>query len=136
MDERLLPAIIAQKHVTKHILNTFNIRANKGLGQNFLVNPEMVDTIVRSADLQPGDKVLEIGPGIGTLTQALALAGADVTAVELDAKLLPVLEKTLVGAGKVKPVPACQGGRYPARPLGPQPGRAFTHALVLLTGYF
>ena len=64
----------------------------------------MVDTIVRSADLQPGDKVLEIGPGIGTLTQALALAGADVTAVELDAKLLPVLEKTLVGAGKVKVV--------------------------------
>lgn len=96
-----MPAIIAQKHVTQHILRAFNIKAKKGLGQNFLVNTEIVDGIVQAADISEQDQVLEVGPGIGTLTQALGLAGAHVTAVELDQSLLPVLEKTLEGAGDV-----------------------------------
>lgn len=99
-----MPAIIAQKHVTQHILRAFNIKAKKGLGQNFLVNTEIVDGIVQAADISEQDQVLEVGPGIGTLTQALGLAGAHVTAVELDQSLLPVLEKTLEGAGDVRVV--------------------------------
>ena len=95
------PAIIAQKNVTQHILRVFNIRANKNLGQNFLVSPEVVAQIVAAADIQPQEPVLEIGPGIGTLTQALGLAQAKVTAVELDQKLLPILAKTLEGAGDI-----------------------------------
>ena len=101
-----MPVIIAQREVTQHILKTFNIRANKSLGQNFLVSPEVVDQIVAVAEIKPNEEVLEIGPGIGTLTQALALAGAKVTAVELDQRLLPVLEKTLEGAGQVQVVHA------------------------------
>lgn len=99
-----MPAIIAEKEVTKHILRAFNIRAKKGLGQNFLVNPEIVAGIIEAAEIKPQELVLEVGPGIGTLTQALGLAGACVTAVELDQSLLPILEKTLEGAGNVRVV--------------------------------
>ena len=97
-----MPAIIAQKEVTQHILRTFNIRANKSLGQNFLISPEVVRLIVEAAEITPDEPVLEIGPGIGTLTQGLALAGAKVTAIELDKRLLPILDKTLEGAGQVQ----------------------------------
>ena len=97
-----MPAIIAQKEVTQHILRTFNIRANKSLGQNFLISPEVVRLIVEAAEITTDEPVLEIGPGIGTLTQGLALAGAKVTAVELDKRLLPILDKTLEGAGQVQ----------------------------------
>ena len=99
-----MPAIIAQKEVTQHILRTFNIRANKSLGQNFLISPEVVRLIVEAAEITPDEPVLEIGPGIGTLTQGLALAGAKVTAIELDKRLLPILDKTLEGAGQVQVV--------------------------------
>lgn len=99
-----MPTIIAEKHVTQHILRAFNIKAKKGLGQNFLINPEIVDGIIRAAEITDQEPVLEVGPGIGTLTQALELAGARVTAVELDQSLLPILEKTLEGAGDVRVV--------------------------------
>ncbi|HIU64632.1 MAG TPA: 16S rRNA (adenine(1518)-N(6)/adenine(1519)-N(6))-dimethyltransferase RsmA [Candidatus Avacidaminococcus intestinavium] len=87
--------IIARKNVTNHILKSFNIRADKRLGQNFLTDEQIVAQIVEAATLQQDDCVLEIGPGIGTLTQALAEKGAAVTAVELDKRLLPVLKETL-----------------------------------------
>lgn len=88
---------IANPQVTRHILKTFNLRASKKLGQNFLVDAGIVRGIVEAAEIQPGDRVLEIGPGIGTLTQGLLEAGAHVTAVELDKKLPAVLAKTLEG---------------------------------------
>lgn len=97
-----MSAIIAQKHVTQHILKAFNIRAKKGLGQNFLVNTDIVNGIVEIAEVKAQEPILEVGPGIGTLTQALAMAGACVTAVELDQRLLPILEKTLEGSGDVQ----------------------------------
>lgn len=87
--------VIAKPEVTRHILKTFGIRMSKRLGQNFLVDESVVAEIVRAAQLQAGDRVLEIGPGIGTLTQALAETGADVVAVELDKKLPEILAKTL-----------------------------------------
>lgn len=87
--------VIARPEVTRHILKSFGIRMSKRLGQNFLVDEGIVAEIVRAAELQPGERVLEIGPGIGTLTQALAETGAAVIAVELDKKLPQVLEKTL-----------------------------------------
>ncbi len=88
---------IANPQVTRHILKTFNLRASKKLGQNFLVDAGIVRGIIEAAEIQPGDRVLEIGPGIGTLTQGLLEAGANVTAVELDKKLPAVLAKTLEG---------------------------------------
>ena len=88
---------IADVSATRHILKTFDLRASKKLGQNFLIDPSVVQKIVDAAEISDGDEVLEIGPGIGTLTQGLLEAGAKVTAVEIDKKLPAVLEKTLEG---------------------------------------
>ncbi len=101
----MIQPIIANRDVTKHILKSFNIHMSKRLGQNFLIDENIVRGIVAAADLEPGEKVLEIGPGIGTLTQGLAEAGADVVAVELDKKLPAVLAQTLAGYENVRIVP-------------------------------
>ena len=94
--------VIAKKEVTSHILKTFNLRADKRLGQNFLVDEQIVNKIITAAELTAEDTVLEVGPGIGTLTQALAKTGALVVAVELDRRLLPVLAKTLAGYDNIE----------------------------------
>ena len=97
--------VIADPKVTRHILSAFHLRASKRLGQNFLVDAGVVRAIVDAADLSPADTVLEIGPGIGTLTQGLAESGAHVVAVELDKKLPAVLAETLKGYDNVTVVP-------------------------------
>ena len=101
----MIQPTIASREVTRYILKTFNIHMSKKLGQNFLIDADIVRGIVDAADIRPGDRVLEIGPGIGTLTQGLAEAGAEVTAVELDKKLPAVLAKTLEGYDNVRIVP-------------------------------
>ena len=73
---------LASHKITKDIVSKYGFRFTKSLGQNFLVDADIVRGIVDAADIHPGDRVLEIGPGIGTLTQGLAEAGAAVTAVE------------------------------------------------------
>lgn len=72
--------IIARREVTNHILHTFKLKADKRLGQNFLIDEEVVRRIVAAAELSEDDTVLEVGPGIGTLTQGLAQSGARVVA--------------------------------------------------------
>lgn len=94
--------IIASPQVTNHILHRFKLRADKKLGQNFLIDEKIVRNIVEAAQLSPEDTVLEVGPGIGTLTQGLAESGASVVAVELDKRLLPVLDTTLAGYDNVR----------------------------------
>ncbi len=89
--------LIADPSATRHILRKFKLRAVKGLGQNFLIDADIVRQIIDAAQIESGDEVLEIGPGIGTLTQGLLEAGAHVTAVELDKKLPAVLKETLEG---------------------------------------
>lgn len=93
----MLTPQIADKGVTKHILRAFDLHASRRLGQNFLISPGVVRAVVEAAEIENGDHVLEIGPGIGTLTQGLLEAGAHVTAVELDKKLPAVLAETLRG---------------------------------------
>ncbi len=93
----MLHPLIADPSATRHILKKFKLRAVKGLGQNFLIDAQIVRQIVEAAEICAGDEVLEIGPGIGTLTQGLLEAGAHVTAVELDKKLPAVLKETLAG---------------------------------------
>lgn len=93
---------IADKDVTRHILKTFGIHTSKKLGQNFLVDAAMVQDIVTAAAVSPADTVLEIGPGIGTLTQGLAETGARIVAVELDRRLIEVMEKTLSGYSNIR----------------------------------
>ena len=87
--------IIANREVTRHILASFGIRTQKKLGQHFLVDEAVVRSIAASLELQPGMRVLEIGPGIGTLTQQLAMTGASVTAVELDRRCIEIMATTL-----------------------------------------
>ena len=94
--------IIASPQVTNHILHRFKLRADKKLGQNFLIDENIVRNIVAAAELSDKDTVLEVGPGIGTLTQGLAESGASVGAVELDKRLLPVLDTTLEGYDNVR----------------------------------
>ena len=94
--------IIASPQVTNHILHRFKLRADKKLGQNFLIDENIVRNIVAAAELSAKDTVLEVGPGIGTLTQGLAESGASVVAVELDKRLLPVLDTTLEGYDNVR----------------------------------
>lgn len=91
----MLEPIIASPEVVHYICKRFGIHMSKKLGQNFLIKRSVVDEIVHAADLQPGEPVLEVGPGIGTLTQGLAQSGAQVTAIELDRRLLEVLAHTL-----------------------------------------
>lgn len=98
----MIKPIIAKRDVTKHILKTFDIRMSKKLGQNFLIDESVVRGIVDAAGVSRSDTVLEIGPGIGTLTQGLAETGAQVVAVELDGRLIDVLAKTLEGYDNVR----------------------------------
>ena len=88
-------SIIASPEVVHYICKRFDIKMSKKLGQNFLIKRGIVDEIVKAADLQEGEPVLEIGPGIGTLTQGLAQSCANVTVIELDTRLLEVLDTTL-----------------------------------------
>lgn len=91
----MLEPIIASPEVVHHICKRFGITMSKKLGQNFLIKRTVVDQIVAAADLGLDDQVLEVGPGIGTLTQGLAQSGACVKAIELDQRLLEVLDTTL-----------------------------------------
>lgn len=86
----------AKKNVRK-IVDKYNFRFSKSLGQNFLVDEDALDEIVCSADINSEDTVLEIGTGIGTLTQKLCQSAKKVVAVEIDSTLLPILEETLNG---------------------------------------
>ena len=78
------------------LLKKYGIRPHKGLGQNFLQDPIALEKIVSAAEIQPTDTVLEIGPGLGSLTRYLAVFAKEVVAVELDQHLLPPLKAVLV----------------------------------------
>ena len=84
---------LASPRATRDKLEEWGIVTKKSLGQHFLVDDGVVGRILRLADPTPDDLVLEIGPGIGTLTEALLLKGARVLALEKDVHLLPILEE-------------------------------------------
>lgn len=80
---------------TIEVLQKYNFTFQKKFGQNFLIDTHVLDKIINSADITKDDMVLEIGPGIGTMTQYLACAAGKVVAVEIDKALIPILEDTL-----------------------------------------
>ena len=90
-----MSAFLTAPYETKRILDKYGIRAKKKYGQNFLINGSVVRGIVEAAGVTNEDCVLEIGPGIGTMTQELSLAAGQVVAVEIDTTLEPVLAETL-----------------------------------------
>ena len=77
------------------VLNKYQFTFQKKFGQNFLIDTHVLDKIIRAADITKDDFVLEIGPGIGTMTQYLAEAAGEVCAVEIDKNLIPILQDTL-----------------------------------------
>ena len=88
-------ARLSDPQETIAVLKRYDIRFQKKYGQNFLIDPHVLDKIIAAAQISKDDFVLEIGPGIGTLTQYLAEAAREVAAVEIDRNLIPVLEDTL-----------------------------------------
>ncbi|MCL2356279.1 MAG: 16S rRNA (adenine(1518)-N(6)/adenine(1519)-N(6))-dimethyltransferase [Defluviitaleaceae bacterium] len=124
----------------REIFSRYDLRAKKKLGQNFLIDGHVLGKIITAANIRDGDRVLEIGPGIGGMTQALLRAGADVTAIELDKQLVPILQNLFAGeklriiqgdvlrmnlheifdipSGGLRPPTPLQGGAMP--PLDPQ----------------
>lgn len=83
------------------VLQKYNFVFQKKFGQNFLIDTHVLDRIIRSAEITKDDFVLEIGPGIGTMTQYLACAAGKVVAVEIDRALIPILADTLDGYDNV-----------------------------------
>ena len=94
--------------VVRGLLDEHGVRPSRALGQNFLADPNTARRIARLAAVGPGDRVLEIGPGVGSLTLALLETGARVVALEVDRHLVPVLQAVLsdaVATGSVRIVP-------------------------------
>lgn len=86
---------------TIEILQKYSFNFQKKYGQNFLVDTSVLDRIISAAQITRDDCVLEIGPGIGTMTQCLAEHAREVVAVEIDRNLIPILEETLSAYGNV-----------------------------------
>ena len=87
---------------TIEVLKKFDIHFNKKFGQNFLIDSHVMNKIIRTADISKEDTVLEVGPGIGTMTQFLAESAGKVISVEIDRNLIPVLSYTLSDYDNVK----------------------------------
>lgn len=86
---------LSNPQVTIETIKKYNFAFQKRFGQNFLIDGHVIEKIIRAADISKDDVVLEIGPGIGTMTQYLAETAGKVYAVEIDKNLIPVLEDTL-----------------------------------------
>lgn len=85
----------------KNIIEKYNFKFSKSLGQNFLINPSIIDKIVSLSDISSDSGVIEIGPGFGVLTQAISKVAKKVIAVEIDKSLIPILSETLNGFNNV-----------------------------------
>jgi 16S rRNA (adenine1518-N6/adenine1519-N6)-dimethyltransferase len=92
--ERLAPPTPGQ---LRRLMAAEHLRPHKSLSQNFLTDEAALDEIVAAAELEPGDQVVEVGPGLGVLTRRLLAAGASVLAVELDPRLAAYLRRELAG---------------------------------------
>ena len=87
---------------TREIVHHFGFKFSKSLGQNFLINQDVLDSIVDAVEIDSETSVIEIGPGIGTLTQELAKKAEKVLAIELDDSLIPVLSETLSNYNNIR----------------------------------
>lgn len=97
---RLKP--VATPSVTRQLMQTHSVSAKKSLGQNFIIEPQVIADIVAAAGCDKQDLVLEIGPGLGSLTQALSAAAGQVLALEIDQSLLAALAESLADCANVQ----------------------------------
>lgn len=94
-------AALGNRRNTTEIIQKYQFDFRKKFGQNFLIDNNILDKIMESADITRDDCILEIGPGIGTMTQRLAQEAGEVVAVEIDRNLIPILNETLAGYDNV-----------------------------------
>ena len=80
---------------TKSVVEKHNFKFSKSLGQNFLIDDNVIDKILNGARLSEGDNIIEVGPGIGTLTREMGKIADKVVAIEIDKSLIPILKETL-----------------------------------------
>lgn len=92
---KFIMADLTNPNTIQDILNKHGFAPNKFLGQNFLIDEQVLKKIIEIADIKEGDNVIEVGPGLGVLTQALLAKGANVAAIEKDKELISVLEENL-----------------------------------------
>lgn len=97
---------IATPTVTKELMREFSVSAKKSLGQNFIIEPQIIERIAAAADCDKQDLVLEIGPGLGSLTQALSEKAGQVVAVEIDKTLLEPLQSSFAEIANIEVVNA------------------------------
>lgn len=95
---------LSSHSATMDLVKKHGFKFTKSLGQNFLIDDNIVDKIVAGAGIGPGDKIIEVGPGIGTLTREMASRAQNLMAVEIDKNLIPILEDTLGDYDNVKVV--------------------------------
>lgn len=93
---------ISNRSQTNYFLKKYDISLKKSLGQNFLIEPKILDKIVNAADVDINTGIIEIGPGIGALTEKLAKKAGKVLAIEIDQRLIPVLSESLADYENVK----------------------------------
>ena len=86
---------LSSHKATKEVVQKHNFKFSKSLGQNFLIDTNVIDRILEGARVQEGDYVIEVGPGIGTLTKEMGRTAQKVVAIEIDKTLIPILEETL-----------------------------------------
>jgi 16S rRNA (adenine1518-N6/adenine1519-N6)-dimethyltransferase len=100
----LMPPALTPASI-RSLLDAHGVTPSRALGQHFLADPNTAARIVRLAGVEPGDRVVEVGPGVGSLTVALCDAGTSVVAIELDRHVVPALEEVVAGL----PVRVVQG---------------------------
>lgn len=87
---------------TKTIMKKYGIKANKDLGQNFLINEEVVENIINSSEISKEDLIIEIGPGLGTLTKELIKRAGKVVCIELDKKMIKILKDRFITSSNLE----------------------------------
>jgi len=113
-----MPPDLSDPKALRAVLERHDVRAATGIGQHFLVDRSALAAIVEAAELSADDDVLEIGPGPGVLTAALADRARSVTAVEVDERMIAVLNDTVGGRDNVRIVRADATERDPALHIG------------------
>lgn len=95
---------LSSHRATKQIVEKHNFKFSKSLGQNFLIDDNVIDKILDGARLSETDKIIEVGPGIGTLTREMGKTAKNVVAIEIDKTLIPILQETLSDLDNVEVV--------------------------------
>ena len=95
---------LSSHRATKEVVNKHNFKFSKSLGQNFLIDDNVIDRILEGARLSETDKIIEVGPGIGTLTREMGKVAENVVSIEIDKTLIPILKDTLAVLDNVEVV--------------------------------